>query len=181
MLLGLEIAATVVEAAAVGTAARAFIVGSYHVPTASMAPTIHPGDRLIGEKVTLRASAARQGDIVTLKDPRDHRVTLVKRIVATEGNVVDIVDGKVVLDGHSLEEPYTHNKPTRPLSSTSWGDFQGNYPLRIPEGHVWVMGDNRTGSIDSRCFGPVPVDTLTSRVVAIVWPPSHARSIKTQR
>lgn len=174
MFLDLGLIGAMAEGAALGVATRAFAVGSYRVPTSSMAPAIQPGDRLVGERVTLRGHAPRQGSVVTFRDPQDKRTTLVKRVIATEGQVVDIQDGHMLVDGVPLDEPYVCGRRT--VASTH-PDDPIRYPCRIPDGHVWVMGDNRGSSRDSRFFGPIPLRSVTSRVVAIVWPREHARRL----
>ena len=103
--------------------------------------------------------------------------TLIKRVVAVGGQTVDLTDdGVLYVDGVAQEEPYTLGKPTYSLS-----DYTGSagiaYPYIVPHGMVFVMGDNRTNSLDSRYFGPVSVDAVSSRAVFIFWPPSDARGL----
>lgn len=174
MFLDLGLIGAMAEGAALGAAARAFAVGSYRVPTSSMAPAIQPGDRLVGERVSLRGHILRQGSVVTFRDPQDVRTTLVKRVIATEGQVVDIRDGRMLVDQIPLDEPYVCGRRT---VASKRSDDPVSYPCRIPDGHVWVMGDNRGSSRDSRFFGPIPLRSVTSRVVAIVWPREHARRL----
>lgn len=160
------IAAAVVVALVI----RTYVVTPYVVPTGSMLETIQEGDMLLGESVTLRFEDPEQGDIVTFLSPLDGEV-LIKRVIAVGGQTIDLVDGVVYVDGEALDEPYVNGKPTYSLS-----DYVGSagiqYPYTVPEGTVWVMGDNRTDSQDSRYFGPVDVDDVTSRALFIYWPPS---------
>ena len=128
---------------------RTFVGMPYYVPSGSMRDTILEGDMLLGEKVSLRFEAPAQGDIVTFESPLDGE-TLIKRVVAVGGQTIDLVDGAVYFDGEALDEPYV-----------------------VPDGCVWVMGDNRTNSKDSRYFGPVSVDDVTSRALFIYWPLSR--------
>ena len=125
---------------------------------------------LLGECVTLHFEDPEQGDIVTFRSPLDGE-TLIKRVVAVGGQTIDLVDGEVYVDGERLDEPYTGGKPTYSLSEYV-GSAGIEYPYVVPEGTVWVMGDNRTDSRDSRYFGPVDVDDVTSRALFIYWPPS---------
>lgn len=148
---------------------RVFVIGVYYVPSGSMLTTIHEGDLILGERVSLALSSPAQGDVVTFTSPLDPSETLVKRVIAVEGQTVDLVDGKVVVDGETLDEPYVSSFPTVSLSEVE-GSAGITYPYVVPEGCVWVMGDNRTNSRDSRYFGPVSVDDVTSRAILIYWP-----------
>lgn len=148
---------------------RTFVVESYYVPTGSMLETIQLGDMLWGEKVTMHFDPPSYGDVVTFKSPEDGTI-LIKRVIATGGQTIDLVDGKVVVDGRQLDEDtYTLGKPTYSLSD-SQGSAGISYPYTVPEGSVFVMGDNRTDSKDSRYFGPVSLSEVTSKAVLIYWP-----------
>lgn len=149
-------------------AMRTFIFGAYEIPTGSMETTIMSGDRVFAEKITYLASEPEQGDIVTFEDPEIPGRILIKRIVATEGQTIDLIDGAVYIDGVPLDEPYVHGEPSNPLVPAYGVDI--TYPYTVPEGHIWVMGDNRTNSSDSRYFGPVPVESVTGKAVFTYWP-----------
>lgn len=160
----------VIVAVVVALFVKTYVVTPYVVPTGSMLETIQEGDMLLGECVTLHFEDPEQGDIVTFRSPLDGE-TLIKRVVAVGGQTIDLVDGEVYVDGERLDEPYTGGKPTYSLSEYV-GSAGIEYPYVVPEGAVWVMGDNRTDSRDSRYFGPVDVDDVTSRALFIYWPPS---------
>ena len=149
-----------------------FVAGYYIVPTGSMLETIQLDDRLVGEKVSYRFREPARGDIVTFIDPRDGTTLLCKRVIATGGQTLDLRDGTVYVDGQALDEPYTGGKPSNPLSDYA-SILPGpiTYPYQVPEGYLWVMGDNRTNSKDSRYFGAVPVSDVTSHAVWTIWPP----------
>lgn len=149
---------------------KTFVVTPYVVPTGSMLETIQEGDMLLGESVTLHFQDPEPGDIVTFRSPLDGEI-LIKRVIATGGQVVDLRDGAVYVDGERLDEPYTGGKPSYSLSDYA-GSAGIEYPYEVPEGTIWVMGDNRTDSRDSRYFGPVDVDDVTSKALFIYWPPS---------
>ena len=160
----------VIVAVVVALFVKTYVVTPYVVPTGSMLETIQEGDMLLGECVTLHFHEPEQGEIVTFLSPLDGE-TLIKRVIAVGGQTVDLVDGQVYVDGERLDEPYTEDKPTYSLSDYA-GSAGIEYPYTVPEGTVWVMGDNRTNSRDSRYFGPVDVDDVTSRALFIYWPPS---------
>ena len=160
---------TLAVALAVGVVLRLFVIGVYYVPSGSMLDTIKIGDLVLGEKVSLALRDPEPGEIVTFESPLVEGETLVKRVVAVAGQTVDLVDGSVGVDGVTLDEPYVDGRATESLSDLS-GSAGITYPYVVPEGCVWVMGDNRTNSKDSRYFGPVSVDAVTSIAVLIYWP-----------
>lgn len=148
---------------------RTFVFVPYEIPSGSMEETIKTGDMVFSEKITYHMRAPQQGDIVTFDDPEVDGRTLIKRVIATEGQTVDLVDGKVVVDGVALDEPYTLGKESYPLNRTA---VEVSFPYTVPEGCVWVMGDNRTSSQDSRYFGAIPVSSITGRAALVYWPVS---------
>ena len=164
-----DVVATVVIAVLAAFLLRTFVIGVYVVPTGSMLDTIQEGDMLVGEKVTLRWDAPSVGDVVTFDSPLEPGTVLIKRVVACEGQVIDLRGGVLYVDGVAQDEPYTEGKPTESLS-TLQGSAQIQYPYTVPDGCVFCMGDNRTNSLDSRYFGPVSVDAVSSKGLFIYWP-----------
>lgn len=150
-------------------ALRTFIFVPYEIPSGSMEDTIKVGDMVFSEKVTYYTRAPRYGDIVTFADPEVAGRTLIKRVIATGGQTVDLVDGYVYVDGVKLDEPYTEGKPSYPLYRTA-NDTEITFPYTVPEGEIWVMGDNRTSSQDSRYFGSIKASTITGRAAIVYWP-----------
>jgi len=144
----------------------------YEIPSGSMEDTIIPGDMVFSEKVSYYTREPEYGDIVTFIDPEDPDRTLIKRVIATEGQTVDLQDGFVYVDGVRLNEPYTDGKESWPLSPTMRG-IEISFPYTVPEDYIWVMGDNRTSSQDSRYFGAVPISSVTGRAAIIYWPIEH--------
>ena len=167
----LSIAGTIVLIVALSWGLRTFVFQAYEIPSGSMEETIMTGDMVFSEKVTYYFNEPEPGDIVTFQDPEIPSRILIKRIIATGGQTVDLVDGQVVVDGVPLYEPYTDGKPSYPLTP-AYGTAI-SYPFKVPEGKLWVMGDNRTNSQDSRYFGPIDEDTVTGRAVLIYWPISN--------
>jgi len=148
---------------------RMFVFVPYEIPSGSMEETIMPGDMVFSEKISYYLRGPERGDIVTFADPEVAGRTLIKRVIATEGQTVDLVDGRVYVDGIELDEPYVGTKESYPLARTA-ADVEVEFPYTVAEGCVWVMGDNREASQDSRYFGAIPVSTITGRAAMIYWP-----------
>ena len=165
----LGIVAMIAAVVVIAILLRTFLFVPYEIPSKSMQDTIMPGDMVFSEKVTCYMRPPARGDIVTFTDPEVPTRTLIKRVIATGGQTVDLVNGEVVVDGAALDEPYTKGKPSYPLSRTAV-NADISYPYKVPEGSVGVMGDNRTESQDSRYFGAVPVDTISGRASLVYWP-----------
>jgi signal peptidase I len=135
-----------------------------------MDDTLEVGDRLMGEKVSYYFSEPQQGDIITFDDPLENR-TLIKRVIAVGGQTIDLRDGKVYIDDKEYVELYVDGKQTYAFSDDYVADgVEISYPYTVPEGYLWVMGDNRTNSSDSRYFGPISVDSVSSKAVVRYWP-----------
>ena len=152
---------------------RTFVFQAYEIPSGSMETTIMTDDMVFAEKVSYYFNDPAQGDIVTFDDPLTSNRTLIKRVIAVAGQTVDIndVDGLVYVDGEALEESYT-------TGSTYTLDSAVTYPYTVPEGCVWVMGDNRENSQDSRYFGAIEVSTVTARAVFVYWPISEIKVLE---
>lgn len=148
----------------------AFVFRAYGIPSGSMENTIMPGDKVYTEKLSYQFGSVEAGSIVTFDDPEIDGRTLVKRCVAVGGQTIDFHNGMVYVDGVPLSEPYTAGQPSEPLIRTA---VEISYPYTIPDGHIWVMGDNRTNSQDSRYFGSVDETTVSGRAFAVVWPLDH--------
>ena len=164
------------------TVARSTLADQYHVPTSSMWPTIEPGDRIFVSKAAygLRlpftnyfltgTDVPERGVVVVFADPRGGAIPLVKRVVALAGQSVALVGGTLFIDGaaQSLER-LEDGRMVEHLGAHAHDagscDFEDYGPTVVPPGHVFVMGDNRAVSLDSRVFGPVALNLLRGRVV----------------
>ena len=150
---------------------RSFIIEPYVVPTGSLETTIEIGDQVLAEKVTVElGQSVRAGDIVVFHNPdisSEHDV-LVKRVIALGGQTVDMKDGVVYVDGEALDEPYAMGE-SWPLSAQA-ADASVSFPYTVPDDSVWVMGDNRENSADSRYFGSVKQDSIIGVAVLRYWP-----------
>jgi signal peptidase I len=162
----IETALLILLAFALAQGIKMFLVQPFVIPTGSMEPTIAIGNRVLAEKLTFRFSRQpAYGDIVVFDDPNGQHPQLIKRVIATAGQTVDVKDGAVYVDGKRLVEPYVHGKRSE-LGTIAM-------PVKIPEGDVWLMGDNRPNSGDSRFFGPVAVSQIKGHAVWTYWPPSE--------
>ena len=134
----------------------------------SMEPNLYTDQRMLVTKYTYRFLEPERGDVVVTHFPED-RFNYVKRIIALEGETISIEGGVVHIDGYPLEEPYIKE----PLMS----DME---PYQVPEGRIFVMGDNRNDSRDSRAYsvGSIDKDLLVGKVQAVVWPFSQIHGMK---
>ncbi|MGC5583543.1 signal peptidase I [Ornithinimicrobium sp. W1679] len=133
--------------------ARAFVLTPFEVASDSMAPTLEPGSTILVDRLSLHWDDVDHQDLV-LFDGADGAV--VKRVVGLPGERIEILDAVLHVDGQPVEEPYVDDV-------TLDGVFFG--PVQVPDDHVFVLGDNRFDSIDSRRLGPVPLDAITGRVI----------------
>ena len=160
----------IVVVVVLATLLRTFVFGVYVIPSGSMIDTLEIGDYVVAEKLSYLADDPHQGDIVTFDDPQSPGRTLIKRVIATEGQTVDLSsDGRVIVDGTIMYEPYTDGKPSLPFTETA-GNVEIGYPYTVPQGCIWVMGDNRTDSADSRYFGAVPIDSVQAKAMLTIMP-----------
>jgi len=135
-----------------------FVAEPFAIPSRSMAPTLLPGDQVLVDKTAYRRGEPRRGDLVTFERGGDVQL---KRIVGLPGDRVELRDGVLTVDGRARREPYVDL--TR-IDSVYFG------PVTVPAGTVFVMGDNRGDSRDSREYGPVDQDDVIGRVALRLWP-----------
>lgn len=145
---------------------RAFVLQQFAVSGHSMDTTLHDGDRVLVNKLSYRLHDPNRGDVVVLKTiegagERD----LIKRVVALPGETVEYRNCVLFVDGRELIEPYLDPSVVTP---TSCGGDQAK--LTVPDKTVFVLGDNRGGSKDSRDIGPVAYSDLLGRAFVIIWP-----------
>jgi signal peptidase I len=133
----------------------------FAIPSESMAPTLRPGDHVLVDKVSYRLRAPRRGELAVFRAPDTGTVAL-KRIVAVAGDRVAIEDGVLVVGRQRPAEPYVDHRRT---DSVYFG------PVVVAPSSVFVLGDNRGDSHDSRDFGAVPTRALIGRVLVRFWPP----------
>ncbi|MFP2909202.1 signal peptidase I [Pyxidicoccus sp. 3LFB2] len=145
---------------------RAYVVRPLRVISASMAPTLRVGDRVVMDLLTYRFAPPAVGDIVVFEPPpalaqavREPPRHSIKRLVALPGQVVQVVGGQVLVDGQPLHEPYVAKPP-----EYTWG------PERVPEATYFVLGDNRNASADSHVWGFLPARYVVGRAWVRFWP-----------
>jgi signal peptidase I len=174
--LGRQAAEWVLVLAVAGAAAfviRSFVVQRFFISGPSMLPTMHDGDQILVWKLAYRFGQPGRGDVVVFdRITTDGAIVqhddLIKRVVATEGEVVEIRGCSVFVDGAAIEEPYlAGDPPDDPVERCRMPDMD---PVTVPEGDIFVMGDNRSESFDSRMFGPVDSHQVVGRAIAVIWP-----------
>lgn len=142
---------------------RGAVAEPFRIPSDSMAPTLERGDHVLVDKRAYDHAAPDRGDLAVFRAPRGGGVML-KRVVAVAGQTVGLEDGALVVDRRRLDEPYADSEA---IESVYFG------PVRVRAGTVFVLGDNRADSRDSRTLGAVPVANLIGRVETRIWPPSR--------
>lgn len=175
-----------IVALAVAIVLKIFVVQAFFIPSGSMEPTLEPGDRVLVQKVVYGPD---RGDVIVFSDPlgrpgpdrgivggfvhwlsstlgieRPEHEDFIKRVIGLPGETVELRDGRLFVEGVPIHQPYLKGA----VDTREYG------PVRVPEGALFVLGDNRLNSNDSRFgLGFVPVDKVVGRAFAIVWPPSR--------
>lgn len=135
------------------------VLQPYLIPSPSMEPGIVPGDRILVNRLAYRLWAPTRGDIIVFAFPKDTKRTFVKRVIAVEGEKVELRDNKVFVNGKPVQEPYV--KP---------GDYPPYGPEVVPPDKVFVLGDNRRQSEDSREWGLLPKSYLLGKAWLVYYP-----------
>jgi signal peptidase I len=164
---------------------KSLVAQAFYIPSESMVPTLEVGDRVLVSRISYRLHEPHRGDIVVFTSPfangrSDDRGIVqrvvhgvlesvgfrqpstedfIKRVIGLPGETVEGKDGRILIGGRELQEPY--------LAETPIGDFP---PKQVPEGSLWVMGDNRNRSSDSRVFGPIDEHKIVGRAILRIWP-----------
>ncbi|MCA1718869.1 MAG: signal peptidase I [Actinobacteria bacterium] len=148
---------------------RPYVVEAYRIPTESMVPTLEVGDRVLANKFVYRFTEPKRRDIVVFDSvDEDDYQTLIKRVVGIAGDEIQVQGGVLYVNGEAQEEPYLNDTD---LSRGPYG------PTVVPEGHIFVMGDNRGNSADSRVFGPLPLENLKGEAFMRFWPVSKISTV----
>jgi signal peptidase I len=181
----LEILLLVAVAFAGTLLVKNFVAQAFSIPSTSMSPQLEVGDRVIVSRFSYRLGEPNRGDIVVFSEPdappderalparlvgevlqtigvqQPSETELIKRVIGLPGERIRARNGEVRIDGQVLREPYLPDGVTT-------ADFG---PVRVPADHVFVLGDNRGNSADSRVIGAIAVDSIVGRAIARVWPP----------
>jgi signal peptidase I len=182
-----ELPGLILTALALALVIKTFLFQAFYIPSGSMQPTLEPGDRVLVNKIPYYLHDPERGDIIVFEDPNpgrepdrgivggflnwltqglgftppDHE-DFIKRVIGVPGDVIRGKDGKVLVNGKPIDEPYLTQK------TDEFGPFE------VPQGKLFVMGDNRRASNDSRFgLGFVPIDRVIGKAFVIIWPPSN--------
>ena len=159
---------SIIAAVVMALLIRTFIVELYIVDGPSMKPTLQHEERLVVNKFIYRLRNPEKGEILIFRYPRDPSRDFIKRVIATGGDTIEIKEGRVYVNDQLLKEDYILEKT------------RTEYPkVTIPEGTVFVMGDNRNNSDDSRFadVGFVPIDLIKGKAVVVFWPLDNIQSL----
>ena len=129
------------------------------VDGASMEPTLFSGEYVVVNRLSYRLGSPRRGDIIVFHFPRDPKEEYIKRVIGLPGDEVEVRNGTVYINGQPLDENYLKVKT----------NYIGSWV--IPEGQLFVLGDNRNNSSDSHDWGTVPLDYVVGKAVMVYWPP----------
>jgi signal peptidase I len=176
---------TIVVAVILALFMRTFVVQAFKIPTGSMEPNLLIGDHLLvnkfvfaptlsgAERAVLPSADIRRGDIVVFKYPEDPERDFIKRVIGLSGETIELRDRRILVNGRAIDEPYAHyllvNQEVTGGDAPQ-DDVRVRYgPVVVPAGSVFVMGDNRDNSQDSRYWGFLPKDNIKGKALMIYW------------
>jgi len=183
----LELPLLILAALVIAVVIKTFFFQAFWIPSSSMEDTLQINDRVMVNKLAYKIGDLQRGHVVVFDDPRGEespqetiveaarrnileaiglsvpRSEFIKRVIGLPGERVEIIDNQVLIDGAPIDEPYLKAGSVMP-------DFG---PIIVPPGQMFVMGDNRNASQDSRYFGAVATDTIVGRAFVIMWPVDH--------
>ncbi len=140
---------------------RPFVMEAFWIPSGSMIPTLEINDRVLVNKFIYRFTEPERGDIVVFQSVESSDQDLIKRVVGLPGDEIAVRNGKLFVNGEPQKEPYTNEK---------FPDVSFFAKTTVPKDHVFVMGDNRGNSQDSRVFGPLPKENIEGEAFLRFWP-----------
>jgi signal peptidase I len=182
-----ELPGLLLTALVIAVLIKTFLVQPFWIPSESMLETIHVNDRVMVNKLAFQLGEPERGDVVVFRDPAEPEVEesipeavirsvleavgirtrghedLIKRVIGLPGETVSVVDNQVQIGGVAISEPYLADDVVMPDAG----------PFEVGEDEVFVMGDNRQFSFDSRRFGNIEMDSLVGRAFVIIWPLSN--------
>jgi signal peptidase I len=185
-----ELPGLIVIAFALALLIKTFLIQAFYIPSQSMVPTLKVQDRVLVNKLVYDFGEIQRGDIIVFENPHlqdpdrgvfevawdwlteglgfsaDPQKDFIKRVVALPGETIEVRNGRVLIDGDRIDEPYLTSRASR--------DHSNFPPTVIKPGHVFVMGDNRPNSQDSRSsLGQIPIDKVVGKSFVLLWPPSR--------
>lgn len=169
----MDILETVVFVGSIFIVIYLFVLTPNQVKGASMEPTFHSGDYILTSRITYKFRRMERGDVVVFKSPKNPDIEYIKRIIATPGQTVMVKDGEVYVNGQIMTENYISAK------TNLWegGCIQDGDEYVVPDGELFVMGDNRPRSSDSREFCSVPFQSIIGQVFFRYFPADVVGSI----
>jgi signal peptidase I len=175
----LEYGLTLLLSIAIAYAVEALAVKPFAIPTASMANTVQPGDRLLIDRVSYRLHGVHRGDIIVFGGHGP--IPLLKRVVGLPGDRLSLSNGRLFVDGQPSSQAWVRRfdgrrEPTLPAPDT-FLPWSLAHPYVVPAGQYFVMGDNRTDSDDSRYWGTVTRGQIVGKAFFIYWPPQHMKGL----
>jgi len=170
-----ELAITILAALALSALVRTFVFQTFWIPSASMTPTLGVYDRILVQKAFFTWRDAREGDIVVFSHPPLDRCSgpqddLVKRVIALPGQTIYSAGNTIYVDGRPLAEPYLpkYDPLGPPIPHAT-----RQHPYLVPPGELYVMGDDRANSCDSRYWGPIKGSSIIGKAVLDIWRNGH--------
>jgi signal peptidase I len=187
-----ELPILLIAALAIAIVVKTFLVQAFYIPSISMSPTLEKGDRILVCRICVRVGDIHRGDVIVFSDPhpapgvdrgpigatlhwlgegigvaQPENEDFIKRVIALPGETIEIRHDVVYIDGEPLDEPYL---------TQAAKDATGDYPLHtVPDDALFVMGDNRGNSLDSRfSLGYVPISKVVGEAFVVIWPPTRA-------
>jgi signal peptidase I len=175
-----EYAEAIIIALVLALFIRTFIVQAFKIPSGSMLPTLQIGDHILVSKfvygvkmpftgtVVLPVRNPQTNDIVVFKFPRDPKLDYIKRVIGTAGDKIEVRNKKVFINGKPFDDKYGVHTDPRILPASA-GPRDNFGPVTVPEGAIFVMGDNRDNSFDSRFWGFVDLKAVRGKAYIIYW------------
>ncbi len=172
-----ELGTVVVVAVVIAILLRTFVIATYSIPSGSMEPTLQIGDRIVVDKLSYDFHGVDRGNIIVFSTPPNEDCAgppvadLVKRVIGLPGETISLSGGNVYINGKLLDQswlPASEQGKTYP--GPSGAGYALHHPFRVPQGDVFVMGDNRMLSCDSRYWGPIKESTIVGKVDVRIWP-----------
>lgn len=170
----MDILETIVFIGSIFIVVYLFILAPNQVKGASMEPTFQSGDYILTSKITYKFRTPQRGDVIVFKSPKNPDIDYIKRIIGLPGDTLVVKSGRLYINDMLADESYV---------ATITNLWEGGYmkdglPVIVPEGMIFVMGDNRPRSSDSREFGPVPLESIIGDVFYRYYPASKVGSVK---